>query len=530
MTEPAAPAAANPSAVQQIVQQLTAPLSEAAKTFSTKIAESLVKQVEETTKAFNQAHPAVTQVTQDIVGWSSAIATSTGSIAAMSGNAKDMITNTRDLRQEVTKILDAFPALDGIRLRFMMASDAIKNLNMETVKNTLTQARAAIATRLQAVAQAVTTAATKAWAIAQRVLNLVLSLNPIGLIVAAIALLVAGLVIAYQRSTTFRNIVNAAFSAVRNVAMSVFNAIRNAVAVVWPYIVRVIQIAVTVIRVYITTYFTIVRVVITTIFNVIRTVITAVWRGIVLAVTTYVNIVRTVITTVFNAVRAVAQAVWNGIRAVITGAVSAVVGTIQRVREVYTIVRDAFNRARSAVGDAIGGVVGFVRGLPGRIVNALGNIGRTLYQSGKDLIDGFVNGLRDAAGRIVSAIKNFVLDKIPGPIKSFLGISSPSRLMAGFGQNIGEGLVVGIDKSRDMVGKAMQRLVPTPRAAIIRPAIAGLAQQTVASVVPGAGAVNASRSAGTAEPITVNVYPRAGQSEYEIGRIAARELAWAAKS
>ena len=29
--------------------------------------------------------------------------------------------------------------------------------------------------------------------------------------------------------------------------------------------------------------------------------------------------------------------------------------------------------------------------------------------------------------------------------------------------------------------------------------------------------------------MTVNVYPQAGQSEYEIGRIVARELAWAAK-
>jgi hypothetical protein len=32
-----------------------------------------------------------------------------------------------------------------------------------------------------------------------------------------------------------------------------------------------------------------------------------------------------------------------------------------------------------------------------------------------------------------------------------------------------------------------------------------------------------------AAPVTVNVHPRAGQSEYEIGRVAAREVAWAAK-
>jgi phage-related protein len=527
MPEPEAP---KPTIVQQLVQQLTAPLTEAAKTFSTKVAETLTEELKQTTSAFKEAHPAITDVTDAIVGWSAAAAAPGTSLAATSGGLRDMIRNTRDLRQELTKVLDGFPILDGLRLRMMFAADAIRNLSLETIKNSVTQLRANAAAKLSAVTTAVTTAATKAWTLAQRALNLVMSLNPIGLIIAAITLLVAAIVIAYQRSTTFRNIVNAAFTAVRNVAMSVFNAIRNAVAVVWPIIVRVIQVAVALIRAYITTYFTVVRVVVTTVWNAIRTVITAVWRGIVAAVTTYINIVRTVITAVFNAVRAVVTAVWSGIRAVVTGAVSAVVRTIQGVQRVYSIVRDAFNRARSAAGDAIRGVIDFVRGLPGRVVGALGNIGRTLYQSGRDLIAGFISGLRDMAGRVVSAIQNFILDKIPGPIKHFLGISSPSRLMAVIGRNIGEGLVVGIDGSRDLVGQAMQRLVPTPRAATIRPTVAGLVQGTLSVALAGSGAApGIGARAASAAPVSVNVYPQPGQSEYEIGRIAARELAWAAK-
>jgi phage-related protein len=347
-----------------------------------------------------------------------------------------------------------------------------------------------------AVAQRVVAVATAVWSAAQRLLNLVMAMNPIGLIVAAITLLIGGLVLAYQRSTTFRNIVNAAFSAVRNVAMTVFNAIRNVVAAVWPYVQRVIQIAVTIIRTYVTTYFT---------------------------------VVRTVVTTVFNAVRAVVTTVWNGVRTVITGAVTAVVNTVRRVQEVYNTIRNAFNRARTAAGDAISGVVDFVRGLPGRAVGALSNIGRTLYQMGRDLIQGFINGLRDMAGNVVDAIQGSIIDRIPGPIRGALGIGSPSRLMAGIGRNVGEGLVMGIDDSRDMVADAMTRLVPAPRAAVVRPAIAGLAQAAVATV-PGAGAVTPRRPPGAADSVTVNVYPRAGQSEYEIGQVAARELAWAAKS
>lgn len=56
--------------------------------------------------------------------------------------------------------------------------------------------------------------AKRAWAAAQALLNLVLAANPIGLVIAGIAALVAALVVVYQRSETFRAIVDAAFRAV----------------------------------------------------------------------------------------------------------------------------------------------------------------------------------------------------------------------------------------------------------------------------------------------------------------------------
>lgn len=56
--------------------------------------------------------------------------------------------------------------------------------------------------------------AMRAAAVVTAVFNAVMAANPITLVVVAIAALAAGLVIAYQKSATFRNIVNAAFSAV----------------------------------------------------------------------------------------------------------------------------------------------------------------------------------------------------------------------------------------------------------------------------------------------------------------------------
>lgn len=66
---------------------------------------------------------------------------------------------------------------------------------------------------------------TKAMVIAQKLLNYEMTINPIGLVVLAIAALVAAFVIAYQHSEKFRDIVTNAFNAVKVVAEFVGDAI-----------------------------------------------------------------------------------------------------------------------------------------------------------------------------------------------------------------------------------------------------------------------------------------------------------------
>jgi hypothetical protein len=70
------------------------------------------------------------------------------------------------------------------------------------------------------------TVVTKAWAAAQLLLNAVMTANPIGLIIVGVAALAAGLVVAYKKSETFRNIVNGAFNAVKSVASTVIDFVK----------------------------------------------------------------------------------------------------------------------------------------------------------------------------------------------------------------------------------------------------------------------------------------------------------------
>lgn len=79
----------------------------------------------------------------------------------------------------------------------------------------LARARATVALAASTVAQTAASVATKALAAGQVVLNAVLTANPIALVVLAIAGLVAGFVLAYKESETFRRIVDGALGVIK---------------------------------------------------------------------------------------------------------------------------------------------------------------------------------------------------------------------------------------------------------------------------------------------------------------------------
>lgn len=80
-----------------------------------------------------------------------------------------------------------------------------------------------IATLAQAAASKIAVLASNAWKIAQIALNFVLSANPIGIVIMAIAGLVAILVAAYNNSETFRNICDQVWAVVKDLASAVWD-------------------------------------------------------------------------------------------------------------------------------------------------------------------------------------------------------------------------------------------------------------------------------------------------------------------
>jgi phage-related protein len=140
------------------------------------------------------------------------------------------------------------------------------------------------------------------------------------------------------------------------------------------------------------------------------------------------------------------------IRTVVSGALSAIGGAF----------RSAFSGIASTVSGAISGVIGTLRSLPGAVMGAVKGAGGWLKSAGADVIRGFISGITSMAGRVVSAIRNTITDKLPGFVKDALGIASPSKVFADLGKWTGMGFVEGVEGTERAAQRAMSSVVAPP--------------------------------------------------------------------
>jgi TP901 family phage tail tape measure protein len=100
------------------------------------------------------------------------------------------------------------------------------------------------------------------------------------------------------------------------------------------------------------------------------------------------------------------------------GAFFSALGT--KLHEKIQLVIAFFDGLRSGIGQKIQAVLQFFRDLPGRIGSFLASLPQKALQWGEDLIMGFLNGIKNAAGKLWQGIQN-----IGSGIKKFLGFSKP---------------------------------------------------------------------------------------------------------
>lgn len=96
--------------------------------------------------------------------------------------------------------------------------------------------------------------------------------------------------------------------------------------------------------------------------------------------------------------------------------------------------------------------------LPSSIISALGDVGSLLYNSGVNLIQGFVNGVTSMVGSLISSVSGALSAGITAG-KEILGINSPSKVFYGFGLGTIEGYVNALNDSEKNVRDAVSRVM-----------------------------------------------------------------------
>lgn len=172
-----------------------------------------------------------------------------------------------------------------------------------------------------------------------------------------------------------------------------------------------------------------------------------------------------------NLVHTIRDAVIEAIARLVSRVVSTVTGW---VRDLLRFVSDLRRDFTGTIRDLISDVVGFFRELPGRIVRAIGNVGRLLFDVGKDIVQGMIDGIGNMGRAAANAVRD-VASGMLSSVKGFFGIGSPSKL---FRDEVGAPLMQGVEEGVD-------RLAPDAIDAIERFANQATSAGEIGDVVTG---------------------------------------------
>lgn len=190
----------------------------------------------------------------------------------------------------------------------------------------------------------------------------------------------------------------------------------------------------------------------------------------------------------------------NPIGLIIT-ALTILVGIIIIVVRKWDEIKEAFSKVADVVGGVVLKFIGGLKTLFGKVVEEVKTWPGRIYQSGKDLIMGIWNGIRDMGQWIKDKISGFFKNNVLGTVKKLFGIGSPSKVFAGYGKNLMQGLSIGINRNTGLAMQALNGLDMEPSFAF---------------------AGSASSRGSIVNNVTINA--GVGTDPYELGRVVSAAL------
>jgi len=217
----------------------------------------------------------------------------------------------------------------------------------------------------------------------------------------------------------------------------------------------------------------------------------------------------------FSALAFAAGALGIGMLPVIGIALAVVAGIVAIGAAAYLIYANW-----GAIGGWFAGLWQGIRGTFAGAVDWFASLPTRFAQIGRDMISGLIRGIFGMFGSLKTTIVG-VASSAAGWFKAKLGIHSPSRVFAGFGGNIVDGLTNGIAAQEGEPVRRMDRLSNRLTSAIVTgSAIPALA------IGGAAGAASASPGAASAAPrsYTIHINQQPGQDAQALARAVADEL------
>ena len=303
-------------------------------------------------------------------------------------------------------------------------------------------------------------------------LNATMLANPIVLIIAAIAALVAAFIYLWNNCDGFRQFWIDLWENVKQVAITVWNAIKEFFSQVWDAIKTIFSTAFEVIKTLVTTYFNLYKTIIETVFNVIKTVITTIWEAIKGVFTTVFNVIKTLVTTYFNIYKTIIQTVLTIIQTVITtvwNTIKTVITTV--LNAIKTIFSTVWNAIKTIISAVVSGIKGLITGDFTAVKNSITTIMNTI----KSTITTIWNTIRSTISTVLGAIKgavtsvfNGIVNAVKGAMGNVLnavktGFSNVKNHITGlasqaftWGKDLVMGIVNGIKSCIGAVGDAVK--------------------------------------------------------------------------
>ncbi len=357
-----------------------------------------------------------------------------------------------------------------------------------------------ISAAIQTYHKAVTiaTSVTTAYTAVQAALNVVLTANPIGLVIVALAGLTAGLIYAYKNSEEFRNVVDNAFSTLKTVVSAAIAISRNSlealsttietvgkiVDTTFTFISNIIPNTITAVTGAVNTGFEMVRSSIESKMNAINEVIRGVWDKIptdiqddLVTIVGYIGTqlaaaqqrvserfgaIQATVATAMQTVTGVLQGAWDAIVLLVGNAVETVRADIETkwgtisslistvMAAVNEVISKGWELVRSTIEEKTDAAFKLIREWGKNLGEFLGGLKNTVSELATSIGNSIVSGIQSGIGALWDALQEWAMQKIRdllGAMAKAIKSGSPSQMAADMvGEPIPQGVSVGIQR------------------------------------------------------------------------------------